>query len=173
MARVLPAALLALPLSACSLLLGFDGELIDAAPVPDSPQADADPLAPDAPPDPTLLFEPNNTSGEATPITPGTYGPIAIKPMGDHDFFAFSVADTPRDVTIDVLFITADGDLDVELLAESGMQLNESAGFSDNEHILRTTAMGGQLDVGNYYIDVFGFNNQQQNDSYMLVLTVL
>jgi len=174
-------ALGCLALSGCSLVLDFDGDLVDAAPEPDGPVIDAGPLLPDAPPDPATVLEPNNTMGEAALITPGTYGPMAIKPAGDHDFFKFTL-DADHDVTVEIQFSQSNGDLDLRLYDGTGVKIGESAGVSDNETINCTAAMKcgpnsmmnlGPLPAGDYVIEAYGFNNMQTNDSYLLVLTVI
>jgi hypothetical protein len=163
--------LFALPLAGCSLILDFSGEIADGGPGPDAVMIDADPLAPDAPIDPKVIYEPNNTQAEAYTLAPGAYGPIAIDPMGDHDFFKFTL-DAPHDVTVDCLFTTANGDLDMRLYDATMTKIGESAGFMDNEHIVKTMALGNQLGMGDYFIEVYGFNDMRVNDAYMLVLTV-
>jgi hypothetical protein len=158
--------------SGCSFILDFDGDLTDAGPAPDSALPDVDPLAPDAPPDPAMIYEPNDSQQTAKAIVAGTtYGPIAIQPIGDHDFFSFTL-DAPHDVTIDCTFVTSEGDLDLRLWDATMTKIGESAGFMDNEHIIKTTAMGGQLGAGTYVVEVYGFNNQRTNDHYALLVTV-
>lgn len=166
-------ALALLPLSGCSLVLDFDEAVKDAAPTADAPPPDADPFAPDAGPDPKLVFEPNNDFGTATPITPGTYDPIAIFPLGDHDFYKFTL-DAAHDVDVKILFLETDGDLDLKLY-DGTMAIVQptSQGFMSNEEIIHTAAMNGQIGPGDYYIEVYGYNNTYTNDHYSLVLTVM
>lgn len=168
---------LALASTACSLVLDFSEALVDGGPEPDVGTTDAvlvdvDPLAPDAPPSPRTVFEPNNTFEQATPFSAGSYGPIAIYPAGDHDFFEFELA-APSDVTIDVLFMQANGDLDMKLYDGALNQIGSSAGFVDNEQIVRSAAMGGQLGPGTFFIEVYGYNNTYVNENYTLALTVI
>jgi hypothetical protein len=170
---------LGLASAGCTLVLDFSGDLIDAQPAPDGPLADADPLAPDGPPDPVTLFEPNNSRDGATPITPGSYGPAAIDPKGDKDFFKFTLA-APSDVTIDCLFVTKNGDLDLKLYDQTLTKLKESAGFADNEKIVCSAEQKcgalqniGPLPAGDYFIEVLGFSDMRVNDSYQLVLTTV
>jgi hypothetical protein len=168
-------ALVGLSLCGCSLILDFDGDLVDGAP---EPMVDADPLAPDAPPDPATVLEPNNTMPEAATITAGTYGPMAVSPVGDHDFFRFTLTEAHQ-VTVEAQFTQSMGDLDMRLYDGTGTKIGESAGFVDNETIECTAASALKcmnrmmLDAGDYYVEVYGFNNMQTNPSYLLVLTIL
>ncbi len=165
--RALPLVLVGLVLpSGCSFILDFDGEITDGAPGPDAELADADPLAPDAPPSPITLYEPNDTQAEATPIDVGvTYGPIALRPLGEHDFYSFTIAEA-HDVTIDCTFVTAGGDLDIRLYDATMVKIGESTGFMDNEKIVKP-----QLGAGTYAVEVYGFNNERTNDDYRLLVT--
>jgi hypothetical protein len=178
MSRVIAAALSlqsALLLGGCSVLLDFDKPIGDggAPPTIDAPMIDADPNAPDAPPDPKLLDEPNNDFASATPITPGTYGPLAIDPLGDHDFYKFTLT-AASDVDVKIIFLETDGDLDLKLY-DGTMTLTQptSQGFMSNEEIIHNATMNGQLAAGDYYIEVYGYNNMYVNDNYVLMLTVM
>src|SRR5687768_5847828 len=95
-----PAALLAAALlSGCSLILDFDQPLTDGGPAPPDGGPDGAPSQ-DSGAD---MFEPNNDYVTATVITPGTYGPLTIYPLGDLDYFRFTLTEV-RDVTIDCNF---------------------------------------------------------------------
>lgn len=161
----------------CSAILDFSGSLVDAGPQPDAAlfdadTTDADPTAPDAGPDPRTLFEPNNTFAEAATIVPGSYGPIAIYNVGDHDFYKFTLA-ALQDVTITVEFLQTDGDLDLKLYDAAFTLIPPSSeGFMSNEQIVHTTATNGQIGPGDFYIEVYGYNNVYINERYQLILTV-
>lgn len=151
----------------CSLLLDFDAEITDAAPVPDGPLPDADPNAPDAAPEPSLIYEPNDTQATATPIEVNTaYGPIAVDPLGDKDFFVFTTA-AMADVTIDCKFKTMQGDLDMRLYDMAMAKIGESASVDDDEQIVKA-----QLPPGTYAVEVYGFNDMRVNKNYTLTVTV-
>jgi hypothetical protein len=151
-------------------------EMIDASPVmADSTPAmvDAQITSLDGGADPRAVFEPNNDFGTAEQITPGVYGPIAIYPIGDHDFYKFTL-DAPHDVTVQILFLEADGDLDLKLYDGTQTIVQPtSQGFTSNEQIVHTTTMNGQIGPGKFYIEVYGYNNMYTNDHYQLVLTVM
>lgn len=168
---------LALALGGCSLVLDFSDPLVDGGAGNGNGGAtdatvDADPLAPDAGPDPRTIFEPNNTFDQATVLAPGGYGPVAVFPAGDHDFYRFTL-DAAADVVIEIQFKQTEGDLDMKLHDGSRVQIGTSAGFMDNEKITRTSAMGGQLGPGEYYVEVYGYNNTYVNERYTLVITVM
>lgn len=165
-----PAAL-TLMVSGCTMLLDFDGALQDGAPPADVtlPVPDADPIAPDAPPAPAERFEPNDRFSDATRIEPGSYGPLAIFPVGDHDYFTFTL-DFPRDLVVRVLFAQIAGDLDLKLYDATLAQIASAEGFVSNEELARRAATGNQLAAGMYFVEVYGFNNANANASYILEL---
>ena len=165
-------AAIALLLGGCSAILDFSGDLADGGPEPDGPAADADPLAPDAGPDPHAAFEPNDSMATAPTIEPGMYGPISVFPMGDHDFYKFTLA-APSDVVIQILFEQTEGDLDLKLYdGAMAPVLPSSTGTVSNEQITHTVAENGQIGPGDYYIEAYGYNNVYINERYTLVLTV-
>jgi hypothetical protein len=115
-------------------------------------------------------FEPNNTRGTAHLISPGTYDSLAIDPRLDEDWFRFDL-DQQNDVVIEILFTQATGDLDLGLVDSSGTEIQYSTGSVDNERIERSTASGGPIGPGTFYIHVYSFMGQDTN-TYTLVLTV-
>ena len=159
------AALLALP--GCSLVLSFD-DLKDAGPTADG-GGGADGGATDgAGSDP---YEPNDTSSQAPLIESGSFGPLPLSPSFDQDWFAFTLAEA-TDTTIDVLFAQSDVDIDVQLLIAGGdasppSPIAGSTSIDDNERIERTTASGGNLPPGDYFIRVYSSLGE---GSYTLVL---
>jgi hypothetical protein len=111
-------------------------------------------------------------------ITPGTYGPAAISPASDHDFFRFNV-DAARDVMIQIAFLNIDGDLDLRLRDSAGTVIASSESSDDNEEITCPGAGGSPscnmsmpFGPGDFFIEVYGFNSMFANDSYTLTLTV-
>src|SRR5688572_13138936 len=135
----------------CSLVLSFDDPVIDggaggadAADAADP--ADGADIAPDE-------YEPNETPTTATPIEPGTYADVTISPADDVDYYTFS---TPGggDVTIDVAFTHATGDIDVRLFnSTSTTPLGASASEDDDERIPMTGTLA--ITPGTYYINVY------------------
>jgi hypothetical protein len=104
-------------------------------------------VAPDA-------YEDNDTCATATPWADGTVVGLSVDKL-DKDHYSFCVADGAT-VTIDLLFITATGDVDgflrdaASVECGSGNGLDELAqGYtgSDNENIVWTNTTGADLDV--------------------------
>ena len=161
LAAALAGLTLALAGGGCSLILDFgeslgpDGGHADAG-------ADARPPHPDAGAD---QYEPNDNFDNATPIEAGTYEGLSIYPVGDVDTYKFTLGAT-HDVDIKALFTEVDGDLDMKLYDGTYQKVAVSLGFLDNEEISKTLA------PGDYYIQIFGFENRFSN-SYTLVLTII
>jgi hypothetical protein len=150
--------------SGCSWILDFEG-----APALGDGGGDANG---DGGGDPT---EPNDDFATATPITPGSYGPYLIEPSTDKDTFVLVLGDEDggvgtHDLTLDLLFVQAQGDLDLKLFDGAMVVLAESAGFLDNERIERTAALGNSLPSGTYYVQVVSFNGLRGNE-YRLNVT--
>jgi hypothetical protein len=151
--------------SGCSLVLDFDQPIVDAGAV----RADASPNAIDAGVD---IYEPNDTPQQATAIDRGLYQ-LSIAPVGDRDYFSFTVQD-PSDVVI-TLSSTGSADLDLELYALPDLTtpIAMSRNASTSEEELRfTTSSGGQLAGGSYVIGVIEFNDQASAE-YTLSLSIL
>ncbi len=69
----------------------------------------------------------------------------------DTDYRAFYV-NGPSDVTVDMSFSHASGDLDISLLSPSGTSLSRSATYTDNEHLtVRVT------ETGYYTVRIVGY----------------
>ncbi len=98
------------------------------------------------------VFEPNNSTDEATPLAVGTYPALTVCGGVDvNDFFAIEIVETTI-VDITILFTDADGDIDMRLLDTDGTtQLRSSTSSSDNEQISLS------LEPGTYFIQVFSF----------------
>jgi hypothetical protein len=107
--------------------------------------------------------EPNDTVDTAFPITPGTdTGPGAICPTtsgnDDVDFYKFTVPAGTTKVTIQTMFTTALGDLDL-ILTDGTTLKAQSRGFGDGEQIVcpnapGTTPLCPTLAAGDYYFEV-------------------
>lgn len=99
--------------------------------IPDDPNG----CTPDA-------FEPNNTlEAAATLMGAGSYADL-VSCSGDDDFYAIEVG--PLDeLTIDVLFSDADGDIDITLFGPQGEFVDSSAGISDNEQVSVAETLAG------------------------------
>jgi hypothetical protein len=153
MRRALPA----LALCACSVFLDFDVELVDGAGAIDA-QVDTGPDAGDE-------LEPNDTIAAAALLEQGgSFGPLSIRPAGDHDFFRFT---TPggANTRVEIVFVTADGDLDLRLYDAAGQQAFVSDGVVDGEAIEQPLA------AGDFTAEVYGATGIQEN-GYTLVLVL-
>jgi hypothetical protein len=149
-------------LCSCTLLLDFDGELVaDAGP----PPVDAPPPGPiDAGRPADQVFEPNNDFAAATAIELNVrYDHIAVAPVGDKDFYAFTLAEE-RDLVIDCRFRTDDGDLDMNLYDAKMVEIAASESFDDDEQIVRT------LPAGAYFLEIHGYMDSEANYDYRLVI---
>lgn len=98
-------------------------------------------------------FEDNDDQGSAVAIGDGMYMGLAAK-ADDFDFFNTVVCDGDT-ITVDALFIDADGDIDMDLLDASGADLDTSGTVSDNEQVTYTNTTGAPQVVT---IVVFMFN---------------
>lgn len=154
-------------IAGCSFILDFDDSQDN--PAFDASMADAGPVGDGG--DPCAAYEPNDSLAQAFVLAGGTYAPIGICPAGDHDFFQFTV-DGSQDVVIEALFTNAAGmDLEMRLYDGTGMVIDRSETFDSNERIERSAVGGNLLAAGDYIIEIFGFNDTDQN-TYTLNLTI-
>jgi hypothetical protein len=124
-------------------------------------------------------LEPNDDCSQAIAMTPGTYTDLVVFKNVSDDFFTISVPDTAT-LTVDVLFLSAPGDIDCYLYDPStlGTTCGDKADYlvrgftgSDNEQMVWTNSTGS---AQTYYIQVNLWDsagNENCND-YDLVLTV-
>lgn len=86
-------------------------------------------------------FEPNNARTSATTLTPGTYGSLTSCDQDD-DFYAIALtAGTP--LTVNLSFVDAEGDIDVELLDPAGTMVAIADTPTDNEQLTYTPSTSG------------------------------
>ncbi|MDF1838111.1 MAG: hypothetical protein P1V35_09600, partial [Planctomycetota bacterium] len=99
-------------------------------------------------------FEDNDDCATATPMTDGTTSGLWAS-QTDHDHYSFCVANGAT-VNIDLLFTSADGDMDGFLRAASSLECGNGNGAdeladgfsgSDNENITWTNNTGADLEV--------------------------
>ena len=124
-------------------------------------------------------MEPNDDCSQAIALTTGTYTDLVVFKNVSDDFFTIDVPDG-GDLTVDVLFLTALGDIDCYLYdsATVGTTCGDKATFldngftgSDNEQMTWTNSTGV---TQTYYIQVNLWDNagNEQCNEYDLVLTV-
>lgn len=107
----------------------------------------------DASPAVCATFEPNDTTAEATFITPMDVA-SAICTATDVDMYTFELA-TGQDVSITLSFTgDTEHDLDLRLFDSAGGVIVVSSGTSNTEQINRTGAMANSLPLGTYHIEV-------------------
>jgi hypothetical protein len=121
-------------------------------------------------------YEENDDCANAAPMVDGTYTGLVVA-AADEDFYAFCVGNGDT-LSIDLLFIDADGDIDGFLRAASSAQCGAGNGTeeladgfssSDNESIVWTNNTGADLDVI-LQVNVFvGGGGVQCNDYDMVV----
>ena len=86
-------------------------------------------------------LEDNDSAAAARPSTPGNLSNLTVC-SGDEDYYAYTFA-AGDDVTVNVSFSDAEGDVDVELLGPSGASVAGSASSTDNESFAYTVATAG------------------------------
>lgn len=121
------------------------------------------PAEPPAPADDR--FEENDDQANARPIAPGQY-PGLFAAARDDDWYAVEVC-AGGSATFDVLFIDANGDLDISLYSANGLILDSSAGSIDSESIDFTNNDRVPATV---YLRVYGWGGA--SNDYDLNITV-
>ncbi|MCA8979467.1 MAG: PPC domain-containing protein [Planctomycetes bacterium] len=128
---------------------------------------------------PDDAYEPNDDCSQAIALAPGTYNGLEVFKNVSDDFFTISVPDGGN-LTVDVLFLTVNGDIDCYLYDPStlGTTCGDKANYldngftgSDNEQMTWTNSTGS---TQTYYIQVNLWDNAGNEDcnNYDLVLTV-
>jgi hypothetical protein len=96
-------------------------------------------------PEPTTCpdddFEENDSFGDPAPVSTGTITDLRTCD-GDEDFYSIPLS-TGDDITVDVVFAHAEGDIDLALLAPSGAVVAASASGDDDEQVVYTTPAAG------------------------------
>jgi hypothetical protein len=106
-------------------------------------------------------FEPNNTLGQATPVTLGS-SLDAIACPGNSDFFAVPLT-AGMTVEVDLHFSHILGDLDLRVLDSEGVEIARSDSLSDNEKISFTPTSDGM-----HYVWVYGYPFATASNRYTL-----
>ena len=89
-------------------------------------------------------YEDNDTDATAAAIGDGVYPGLGACPTDD-DYYAVALL-TGDEITVDLAFATAEGDIDLELLDPSGALLASSTSITDDESLGPiTTATGGDF----------------------------
>ncbi|MEQ9500240.1 MAG: pre-peptidase C-terminal domain-containing protein [Deltaproteobacteria bacterium] len=86
-------------------------------------------------------FEPNDAVAAAAPVAFGAHAGLTMC-EADADYYQFDLA-AGQGVDIDLSFLHAEGDIDVELSTLSGTLLSSATSGDDDETILFSTQVGG------------------------------
>lgn len=86
-------------------------------------------------------LEENDSASAARPMTPGNQSSLTVC-SGDDDYYRYDLT-AGDDVTVNVSFSDAEGDIDVQLLNPSGTTVASSATSTDNESFSYTAATTG------------------------------
>jgi hypothetical protein len=87
-------------------------------------------------------LEENDSAGAARSLTPGNQSNLSVC-TGDDDFYAYTLA-AGDDVTVNVSFSDAEGDIDVDLLNPAGTSVAAGSSSTDNESFAYTAAAAGR-----------------------------
>lgn len=111
-------------------------------------------------------LEPNNARGSAAMVNPGVYAGLNVC-EGDEDFYAVT-ANAGDEVGVDLVFLSFEGDIDLELLDGGGAVLASSTGIFGPENVAFTVAA-----AGTYYVRVFlAFDlGSNPGNNYFMTLT--
>ena len=117
-------------------------------------------------------FEPNDDCVSATPLSTGALGNLAMiagtNASNVPDYYSYTMANGEA-IVIDVLFLHANGDIDLRLYSDAActVQIDTAGSVSDNEQVDYTNNTGGPLTVT---LKVFPWNVPVCND-YSINLT--
>ena len=79
-------------------------------------------------------YEPNDTDAAAVAISDGSYPGLTACDTDQHDWYAIDLA-LAAEITVDLSFIDAEGDVDVAVLAPDGGTLGGGYSMTDDEHV--------------------------------------
>ncbi len=110
-------------------------------------------------------FEGNNTVADAVDIAPGSYDELSVcRPDDEFDFYTLYL-EAGDAITVDVLFVDADGDIDIALLDTNGTTtIDSSASTTDNEQVEGVVEADGF-----YFIRVRMFTTNARNGYQMII----
>ena len=100
-------------------------------------------------------LESNNSLGEATEVTEHAFTNLSIHDDVDEDFFKINVPISGTSANfVEILFSNGQGDLDLELLNDSGDLVAFSETVTDDEWL----SLDG-LPAGDYFVHVYGYSS--------------
>ena len=108
-------------------------------------------------------WEDNDTEAEAAEVTTGSY-PAASVCTDDADWYAIDALDAQR-LTVDLLFVDAEGDVDLRIVAPDGTSTNAMSVTDDETLTVEATVAGTYLirtnlwaDAGDEYGNTYDLN---------------
>jgi hypothetical protein len=101
-------------------------------------------------------FEDNDMPSAAPLIGSGSFSELTVTPA-DWDWYSADVC-AGGTLTLNLTFSDAEGDVDLKLFNDSGLQLRSSASSTDNEQLSYTSTPGERL-----YWRVYGFSGAQNS----------
>ena len=111
-------------------------------------------------------FEDNDVRANPAAVGPGEFPDLMACP-NDADFFSVDL-NTDDEVTIDLAFTHADGNVDLRLYNPDGVAVAASASIDDGEHIVYTALLSGT-----FLIEVFYFHpSAEDGNAYTLSIAV-
>lgn len=120
---------------------------------------DGNPIPPDT-------FEANDNLANASILAPPelhTYAGLSIHASENDDYFRITAALTGL-LAVDLDFLDAEGDIDLEILDASGARIGRSDTAGDREHVVIEATAGAY-----YYVRAFGFEGSTNPDYTMVI----
>lgn len=120
---------------------------------------DNNPIPPDT-------FEHNDSLADASILAPPelhTYANLSIHASQNDDYFRITAALTGL-LAVDLDFLDAEGDVDLEILDASGARIARSDTAGDREHVVIEATAGAY-----YYVRAFGFEGATNPDYTMVI----
>ena len=90
-------------------------------------------------------YEDNDALGSAAALTAGSYADLRICP-DDDDYYSLALA-VGDEITVDLMFANAEGDIDLGLYNPEGTLVASSASTDDDESLVYTAAIAGTFVV--------------------------
>jgi outer membrane biosynthesis protein TonB len=112
-------------------------------------------------------YEDNDTDTTASAITAGTISSLRVCP-GDDDYFTTRVL-SGQTITVDLTFLHAEGDVDVELVDAAGTTVDGSYTTTDNETVTDTATRDGAYII---YIYLYSDDGMTLGNDYSIDLTI-
>lgn len=112
-------------------------------------------------------YEDNDTDTTASAIAAGTISSLRLCP-GDDDYFTARVL-SGQTITVDLTFLHAEGDIDIELVDSSGATVDGGYTTTDNETVTDTATSDGAYII---YIYLYADDGITMGNDYSIDLTI-